>query len=51
MSMANEIVNGDWCEICGCALEGGGYPQKCKSCGGDAEELTGEENDRLEKIS
>lgn len=32
-TMAEQIVNGDFCELCGDYLgEGWGYPRKCSGC-------------------
>ena len=33
--IADQIINGDMCEICGVWLgEGNGYPRKCEGCKG-----------------
>lgn len=32
-TMAEQIINGDFCELCGEYLgEGDGFPRKCKGC-------------------
>lgn len=35
--IADDIINGDCCQICGCYFEdeGAGYPRTCNSCGGE----------------
>lgn len=35
--MADYLINGDDCEVCGMPFvdEGGGYPRTCNACGGD----------------
>jgi hypothetical protein len=37
--IADAILEGDLCEICGVYLgEGDGFPRTCTGCGGDADE-------------
>ena len=36
--MADAIIDGECCELCGCFFkESTGYPCKCKDCGGEQE--------------
>lgn len=38
--MADLIIDGDVCQVCGCNFEdsGAGYPRTCTGCGGDGGE-------------
>jgi hypothetical protein len=38
--IADDIVDGACCQVCGVYFEGGeaGYPVTCKACGGDYED-------------
>lgn len=36
--IADGVINGDFCEVCGEYLgEGDGFPRTCMGCGGDAD--------------
>lgn len=34
--MADDLIDGDACQVCGCYFEdsGSGYPRTCNGCGG-----------------
>lgn len=47
---ADMILDGEMCEGCGIFLDGAsGFPQRCRGCGGDADELDLDEFDEVEQ--
>lgn len=39
--VADSMIEGDACQICGCFFEdnGAGYPRTCNGCGGDGGDI------------
>lgn len=51
--MADYMINGDDCQVCGVPLadEGAGYPRTCTGCGGDVATIHDVPIEELEKRS